>query len=158
MKNRIVSILLAVCMLLSVVYTNSVISADASAVYNVRITSNGKEVDELTVTQSEKQELAAHCDAAADGDSYRWQICADVKNDLWVDIYDATAQTLNVSYALVASVIDGSGSAYIRCRLSSNGLSFYSEPVCVTVAFTVSSAVLSATAQTEPSTRQAAST
>ena len=52
-----------------------------------------------------------------------------------MNIYDATKQSISLSYAMLGSLLDESGSAYIRCRATAGESSQYSDAVCVTVAF-----------------------
>ncbi len=135
MNKRIIAVLLTICTLISVLHIPGVVSANAESSYDIAITVNGEKADKITVPQNEKKEIAAVCSPANENAKYSWQICADLQNDLWVDIYGANEKTLNLSYALMSSLLDGSGSAYIRAELTVNSKSYYSEPICATVAF-----------------------
>ncbi len=135
MNKRIIAVLLIICTLISVFHISSVVSANAESFYSIEITVNGEKVDAITVSQSEKKEIVAVCTPANKNAKFSWQICADIQNNLWVNIYDAKNESLNLSYALMSSLLDNSGSAYIRAVLTVNSQTYYSEPVCATVAF-----------------------
>ncbi len=109
----------------------------ATASPRVRITHMGSEISGLLLSQEEKTALNAECDRPSS--ALRWQILADAQEQLWVDIHGASESTLTLSYALVGSLLDNSGSAYIRCAATVDGAPVVSEPVCVTVAYTAQS-------------------
>jgi len=50
--------------------------------------------------------------------SYQWQILADSENGIWANIYDKTAPECEVSYALVKNILELSGTASIRCKIT----------------------------------------
>lgn len=135
MNKRIIAVLLTICTLISVFHIPGVVSANAESSYNVEITVDGEKKDMVTVSENEKKEIVALCSPANENAGYGWQICADIQSELWVDIYDANEKTLNLSYALMSSLLDNSGSAYIRAVLTVDDRSYYSEPICATVAF-----------------------
>jgi len=102
---------------------------------SVTVTHEGKKTEKLTLPQNERAVLKAECFPDAQNVAYQWQILADIKSELWVNIYDATKQSISLSYAMLGSLLDESGSAYIRCRATAGESSQYSDAVCVTVAF-----------------------
>ena len=103
----------------------------------VTVTHKGSAVDSLSLPQDERTTLTAVCSSDVTDASYQWQILADIASELWVNIYDATEQSLALSCALLNSLADDTGSAYVRCRVTASGQTIDSNVVCVTAARTV---------------------
>lgn len=103
----------------------------------VTVTHKGSAVDSLSLPQDERTTLTAVCASDVTDASYQWQILADVASELWVNIYDATEQSLALSCALLNSLADDTGSAYVRCRVTASGQTIDSNVVCVTAARTI---------------------
>ena len=103
----------------------------------VTVTHKGSAVDSLSLPQDERTTLTAMCASDVTDASYQWQILADIASELWVNIYDATEQSLALSCALLNSLADDTGSAYVRCRVTASGQTIDSNVVCVTAARTI---------------------
>ena len=103
----------------------------------VTVTHKGSAVDSLSLLQDERTTLTAVCSSGVTDASYQWQILADIASELWVNIYDATEQSLALSCALLNSLADDTGSAYVRCRVTASGQTIDSNVVCVTAARTI---------------------
>lgn len=103
----------------------------------VTVTHKGSAVDSLSLPQDERTTLTAVCSSDVTDASYQWQILADIASELWVNIYDATEQSLALSCALLNSLADDTGSAYVRCRVTASGQTIDSNVVCVTAARTI---------------------
>lgn len=103
----------------------------------VTVTHKGSAVDSLSLPQDERTTLTAVCASDVTDASYQWQILADIASELWVNIYDATEQSLALSCALLSSLADDTGSAYVRCRVTASGQTIDSNVVCVTAARTI---------------------
>ena len=108
MKKRIVALLLCCVMLLTL---SPSLIASASA------TDTKSNAAKVTVTpakaempQNEKVTLRA---AAGEATSFQWQIQVD--DTLWVDISGETDSTIQVSYAMLASLLNGNKAA-LRCK------------------------------------------
>lgn len=99
---------------------------------SVVITYDGKQVDEITIEQNEKNTLLALTNGM-ETPSFQWQILLDHENSVWVNIYDKTERGCEVSYALVKNMLDDAESTYIRCAATSAGKTVYSNKVCITV-------------------------
>lgn len=70
----------------------------------------------VRLSWGEKRSLSAWSDLDdADGVSYRWQICYDMANDLWVDIQGQTGKGILISQAIVEGILDLQGAAAVRC-------------------------------------------
>lgn len=100
---------------------------------SVHILHDGKQINELTIRQNEKEVLTADVTGIGETD-YRWQLLLDPQDSVWVDIYDKTDRECEVSYALLKNLLDEAGSTYIRCFVTKDSEAFYSEAVCITVA------------------------
>lgn len=133
--RRLLSLLLCLVMLLGCFPVYPTMAVTGSELKSVAIKYDGRTVDKLTLPENEKAELTAECSPNLDGINYQWQILADPAEELWVNIYDGTAETLSVSYALLEALLDNSGSTYIRCRATLGGDECVSDPVCVTVEY-----------------------
>lgn len=126
-SRRVVTLLLCVSVLFGVFPALPAAAVDAPTLC---IEYAGEETQGFSLPRTEKAALSAVCGAAV---SYQWQILADIESGLWVDIYDGTQRTLNVSNALLAPVLDAAGSAYVRAKVETAEQTLVSEPVCVTV-------------------------
>ena len=133
--RMLLSVILCLCLLTSVLQLRMITASAAIKIDSVTVTHEGKKTEKLTLPQNERAVLKAECFPDAQNVAYQWQILADIKSELWVNIYDATKQSISLSYAMLGSLLDESGSAYIRCRATAGESSQYSDAVCVTVAF-----------------------
>ena len=131
--KRLLSFFICVAVLLGGTFVYPVFAS--SGEISVTIEQDGMPVQKLGLPENERKELTALCNIKSDQTRYQWQILSDPKSDTWVNIFDGTADRLTVSYALIQSLLDSSGSTYIRCSASLNGEQGYSSPVCVTVEY-----------------------
>ncbi len=130
MKKSIAFILCFSILLSTFIYQIPGVSASEKSVH---ILHDGKQINELTIQQNEKEELTADVIGIGKTD-YQWQLLLDHQNSVWVNIYDKTDRECEVSYALLKNLLDDAGSTYIRCSVTKGSETFYSEAVCVTVA------------------------
>lgn len=143
--RRLVSLILCLCLFLSILPSGLMTTALAASGTDaapdsgaaVTVTHKGSAVDSLSLPQDERTTLTAVCASDVTDASYQWQILADVASELWVNIYDATEQSLSLSCALLNSLADDTGSAYVRCRVTASGQTIDSNVVCVTAARTI---------------------
>ena len=133
--RRLLSVILCLCLFASVLQIQTITAFAATKLDSVTVTHEGKKTEKLILPQNERATLKAECSPNTQNVAYQWQILADIKSELWVNIYDATKQSMSLSYAMLGSLLDESGSAYIRCMATSDENNRYSEAVCVTVAF-----------------------
>ena len=137
MKKRIVALLLCCVMLLTL--SPSLIATataeDETAPAQTEVTVSPAKAD---LPRNKKVTLTAQ---AKDAKSYQWQIMAE--DDLWVDISGETESTIQVSYAMVASLLNGS-KAQLRCKTDLGT----TDPATVTV--TEAQAVAAAPAKAAP--------
>lgn len=143
--RRLVSLILCLCLFLSILPSGLMTTALAASGTDtapdsgaaVTVTHKGSAVDSLSLPQDERTTLTAVCSSDVTDASYQWQILADIASELWVNIYDATEQSLALSCALLNSLADDTGSAYVRCRVTASGQTIDSNVVCVTAARTI---------------------
>ena len=143
--RRLVSLILCLCLFLSILPSGLMTTALAASGTDtapdsgaaVTVTHKGSAVDSLSLPQDERTTLTAVCSSGVADASYQWQILADIASELWVNIYDATEQSLALSCALLNSLADDTGSAYVRCRVTASGQTIDSNVVCVTAARTI---------------------
>lgn len=144
-SRRLVSLILCLCLFLSILPSGLMTTALAASGTDtapdsgaaVTVTHKGSAVDSLSLPQDERTTLTAVCASGVTDASYQWQILADIASELWVNIYDATEQSLALSCALLNSLADDTGSAYVRCRVTASGQTIDSNVVCVTAARTI---------------------
>lgn len=144
-SRRLVSLILCLCLFLSILPSGLMTTALAASGTDtapdsgaaVTVTHKGSAVDSLSLPQDERTTLTAVCASDVTDASYQWQILADIASELWVNIYDATEQSLALSCALLNSLADDTGSAYVRCRVTASGQTIDSNVVCVTAARTI---------------------
>ena len=95
----------------------------------------GNSVSEIVLPQYEKPEFTAISSlikTTADV-KYQWQICYDVDNYLWVDIYGENNATIKISYGMVKTLLDENGQCAIRCESKTSTMAAYSKPIVITL-------------------------
>ena len=128
--RRLLSVILCLCLLASVLQIQMITAFAAANLDSVTVTHEGRKTEKLILPQNERATLKAECSPNTQNIAYQWQILADIKSELWVNIYDATKQSMSLSCAMLGSLLDESGSAYIRCRATAGDSSRYSGAVC----------------------------
>lgn len=121
-RLKILSLFLAFLILVTAI---PMPSAKVKATENtaIDILYNGRKTQQLVLMEDEKLTVTT---SLSDSDklSFQWQILADKKNEKWVNIKGYTKNFCAVSYALVGSMMDASGNAYLRC-ISTDGANEY---------------------------------
>lgn len=124
--RRLLSLLLGLVLFMELLPGGLTVVGDASDA--VIVTVDGAKTTQVTLPQSGRVTLEA---ASETGDTdYQWQIQLDGD---WVNIYDATAATLTLTYAMVSPALEG-GSAAVRCAVGGESVS---DAVRVTVSYDV---------------------
>lgn len=124
--RRLLSLLLGLVLFMELLPGGLTVVGDASDA--VTVTVDGAKTAQVTLPQSGRVTLEA---ASETGDTdYQWQIQLDGD---WVNIYDATAATLTLTYAMVSPALEG-GSAAVRCAVGGESVS---DAVRVTVSYDV---------------------
>ncbi len=130
MRKTLLSTAIAAIVLL-VVYVCSLadISLFSDISSPVAIFCQDREISEISF--SENDHITIEARTSSNNPAYQWQI--RIQDDLWADISEQTDNTLELSYAMTKSVLDDGFGAYVRCGITDENETFYSEPVCVTV-------------------------
>ena len=124
--RRLLSLLLGLVLFMELLPGGLTVVGDASDA--VTVTVDGAKTTQVTLPQSGRVTLEA---ASETGDAdYQWQIQLDGDR---VNIYDATAATLTLTYAMVSPALEG-GSAAVRCAAGDESVS---DAVRVTVSYDV---------------------
>lgn len=124
--RRLLALLLGLVLFMELLPGGLTVVGDASDA--VTVTVDGAKTTQVTLPQSGRVTLEA---ASETGDTdYQWQIQLDGD---WVNIYDATAATLTLTYAMVSPALEG-GSAAVRCAVGGESVS---DAVRVTVSYDV---------------------
>lgn len=132
-KNRILSLFLALTMIFTAMPISSV-GANAIEATPISILYNGQKVDNLVLMEDEKITLTTSV-SGSDSLSYRWQICVDEESDKWVNIKGYTKDFCIVSYALIGSLLDTNGCAYLRCKATDGANDYLSNTLTVNVSY-----------------------
>lgn len=124
--RRLLSLLLGLVLFMELLPGGLTVVGDASDA--VTVTVDGTKTAQVTLPQSGRVTMEA---ASETGDTdYQWQILLD---GAWVSIYDATAASLTLTYAMVSPALE-KGSAMVRCAVGGESAS---DPVKVTVSYDV---------------------
>lgn len=124
--RRLLSLLLGLVLFMELLPGGLTVVGDASDA--VTVTVDGAKTAQVTLPQSGRVTMEA---ASETGDTdYQWQIQLDGD---WVNIYDATAASLTLTYAMVSPALE-KGSAMVRCAVGGESVS---DPVKVTVSYDV---------------------
>lgn len=124
--RRLLALLLGLVLFMELLPGGLTVVGDASDA--VTVTVDGAKTAQVTLPQSGRVTLEA---ASETGDTdYQWQIQLDGD---WVNIYDATAASLTLTYAMVSPALE-KGSAMVRCTVGGESAS---DPVKVTVSYDV---------------------
>lgn len=94
------------------------------------ITVDGEEITELEVYENEKVTIKAEGVLAA---KYQWQILHPEKSGLWIDIYEETKETLDVSLALTGNMEQEDGKTYLRCLAYEADGAYVTDVLSVTI-------------------------
>lgn len=124
-NKRIFSLIIAVVMLFCVLPFNSV----SFETDGICILHNGKTVSEIKLPNNEKTVISV---SENDADFYRWQILMPDSSQ-WIDIYDKTSVSCEISYTLLERFIDSSNKSQLRCEIEKNGKTNQSSTLTVEI-------------------------
>lgn len=124
--RRLLALLLGLVLFMELLPGGLTVVGDASDA--VTVTVDGAKTAQVTLPQSGRVTMEA---ASETGETdYQWQIQLDGD---WVSIYDATAASLTLTYAMVSPALE-KGSAMVRCAVGGESVS---DPVKITVSYDV---------------------
>lgn len=118
--------------------------AFAGTVNKVEVIKNGDVVKKVTLAEREKVTLNTRSDLSDKAD-FQWQILADEDSELWVNIADKQESSIELSYALLGSLLNKDSQTAIRCVASIEDTSITSEAVEIIVERTKSSGNIAGT-------------
>ncbi len=114
-------LLLAVMINFAALYATPVLSANTDDdPVTPYIALDGERLDELLLSSGEKITVSAVYETDQTL-QYSWQIRHSTSTDRWISISKETEPTLAISHALIDSLTDQSGNAYIRCVMKGEG-------------------------------------
>ena len=128
MKKKILALFLCCVMVVSLVpaaLTTAFENGNGLRIYG----SNGAAAESVLLKRTDKMALKAVAETGSG--SYQWQI--HVSGDVWANIIGTSGNTLELSYGLVANLLNGDA-AEIRCKLTNDvGNVSYSNTVTVQI-------------------------
>lgn len=128
MKKRILALVLC-CALAVGMMPVTLSSAFAAGTDEAVVLCGGAPVSTVSLPKDDKLTLTAVSQTGAE--QFQWQI--RVSEDVWANISGAADAALEVSYALVANLLQG-GEARLRCKVTNSvGNTVLTEQVCVAV-------------------------
>lgn len=130
MKRRFLALLLCVAMILNISPT---IPAHASSSELLTVMYDGDPVDSVVLPINERIKLKADRALLGSG-TYQWQILA--YDTIWVDIAGAEGKTVEISYAMIANLLEND-EAVIRCKVTKGENVTYSSEVVIEVDYDV---------------------
>lgn len=99
------------------------------------ITRDGNPVSEIVLNEDAKMPLYAVSDFETP--AYFWQIRDKDDANRWINISGANSNRLWLTYALISSMLGCDSTAAIRCRLLDGNIEYFTEPVNITLSYTV---------------------
>lgn len=94
---------------------------------------NGSPVTDATVSTTDSVTVKVVTSLQSADIDYKWQICYDTANDLWVDITGETAAEITLTAGMVASLMDENNQVLVRCVTTAGSKSITAAPITVTL-------------------------
>lgn len=136
LKQKIIPIFLVVLMIVGYAPVSAQTGSNESITETqntepeaVSITQDGQPVSAIDLPVDEKTVFKADF---MDAEAYQWQILLPDSN-VWVNIVDKTADTCEVSYALVGALLDSESKVSLRCVVTADGQENCSDIVTVKI-------------------------
>lgn len=115
---------------------------------------DGNPISDIMLPQNGK--ITIHAASTLQGSvSYQWQACYDQQQDLWVDIKGAKNDAIALSYAMLATLADETGTVYVRSVSDSGSTQTTSAPIAVRFSEPAEKPPVSATNPSQPEPRSA---
>ena len=93
----------------------------------------GNPVTEATVSTTETVTVKAETSLQSADIDYKWQICYDTVNDLWVDITGNDSAEITLTAGMAISLMDENDQVLVRCVTSAGSKRVTSTPIAVTL-------------------------
>lgn len=123
LNKRLYALIMALVMLICVLPFHAAYSESVDA----SILHNGRAVSEIQLPLNEKTTIFA---SVSDADAYQWQIYLP-DSAQWVDIYDKTAASCEISETLVGRAAGSGCLPQLRCEIRKDGGTYFSNAVSV---------------------------
>ena len=94
---------------------------------------NGNPTTEVTVSATESVTVKVETSLQSADIDYKWQICYDTVNDLWVDITGETAAEISLTAGMIVSLMDENNQVKVRCVTTVGSKSVTSDSITVTL-------------------------
>lgn len=94
---------------------------------------NGDPVINASVTPSAGVVVSAITSLQSADITYRWQICYDTENDLWVNISGENDADITIVAGMVISLKDENDQVKVRCVTSAGSKTVITEPIIITL-------------------------
>lgn len=111
MKKRLIALLLCVVMLATTMGAGILMPPDIKLIS----ADTNEAVSSVAVPQSERVKIATDYESSNEL-GYQWQLSQNGKT--WVNIYDQTADSILLSYAMVCNMLSEDGTAQVRCIIT----------------------------------------
>ncbi len=130
--TRPVAVLTLLATLISALFFNPIPTHSEAEAPLYYLSLNGEKTDFISLHSDEKITLEAASDFT-ENVGYCWQLRDPENTDRWISISNVYSSRLTVSAPLILSMTDQQGQSAIRCRLSANGIFYYTEPVILSL-------------------------
>lgn len=131
MKQKAMSLAICVFFILFLILHILVNTQIAALTPSAAVITDGNEaISSISLNETDHQTVRVSCTENGDY-TYQWQI--QTREQVWADITGQTAETLELSYALTKSVLDDGMGTYIRCAVTDDDETMYSDPVGVNI-------------------------
>lgn len=94
---------------------------------------NGNPVDDAAVSTSAGVVVSAITSLQSADITYKWQICYDTENDLWVNISGENDADITIVAGMVMSLMDENNQVKVRCVTSAGSKTVITEPIIITL-------------------------
>lgn len=95
--------------------------------------SDGNPVNDTSVTPSAGVVVSAITSLQSADITYKWQICYDTENDLWVNISGENDAEITIVAGMVISLKDENNQVKVRCVTSAGSKTVITEPIIITL-------------------------
>ena len=139
LKNDKIQRLVALVMIPILLFTSLfVISAPSLSAHEDTpyITLGGERVSDVTIKEDEKIRL--NVETTDDSNAvYTWQIQDQMQEERWINISGEYSKWLWVTYAKIGSMLNSGGSAFLRCKVTTDKVTHHTEPVEIRVSYNI---------------------
>lgn len=126
MKKRLIALLLCVVMLATTMGAGILMPPDIKLIS----ADTNEAVSSVAVPQSERVKIATDYESSNEL-GYQWQLSQNGKT--WVNIYDQTADSILLSYAMVCNMLSDDGTAQVRCIITDGDSEYESRAAEVSI-------------------------